>query len=108
LRFARWPPPAGRKGTVVVLQGRAEYIEKFLRPRRDLRARGFAVAMFDWRGRACRTMRWADHHKGPRAPIFRNTHRPRSRHGQVVRPIARRRSSRSAFDGRRDLHSRMP
>ena len=28
LRFARWAPPAGRKGTVVVLQGRAEYIEK--------------------------------------------------------------------------------
>jgi hypothetical protein len=29
LRFARWAPPVGRKGTVVVLQGRAEYIEKY-------------------------------------------------------------------------------
>ena len=28
LRFARWAPPPGRKGTVVVLQGRAEFIEK--------------------------------------------------------------------------------
>ena len=28
LRFARWDPPPGRKGTVVVLQGRAEFIEK--------------------------------------------------------------------------------
>ncbi len=29
LRFARWDPPPGRKGTVVVLPGRAEYIEKY-------------------------------------------------------------------------------
>ena len=27
LRFARWLPPAGRKGTVVILQGRGEWIE---------------------------------------------------------------------------------
>lgn len=26
LRFARWAPPPGRKGTVLVLQGRAEFI----------------------------------------------------------------------------------
>ena len=50
LRFARFPPPAGRKGTVVVLQGRAEYVEKYFETVRDLRARGFAVATFDWRG----------------------------------------------------------
>src|ERR1700694_105030 len=50
LRFARWEPPPGRKGTVVVLQGRAEYIEKYFETVRDLRARGFAVATFDWRG----------------------------------------------------------
>ena len=28
LRFARWAPPAGRKGTVCVFTGRAEQIEK--------------------------------------------------------------------------------
>ncbi|MGA2945038.1 MAG: alpha/beta hydrolase, partial [Xanthobacteraceae bacterium] len=28
LRFARWQPPAGRKGTVCILQGRGEWIEK--------------------------------------------------------------------------------
>ena len=27
LRFARWPPPPGRKGTVCLFQGRAEFIE---------------------------------------------------------------------------------
>src|SRR6202158_5298199 len=50
LRYARWDPPPGRKGTVVVLQGRAEYIEKYFETVRDLRARGFAVATLDWRG----------------------------------------------------------
>ena len=50
LRFARWTPPPGRKGTVVVLQGRTESIEKYFETVRDLRARGFAVATFDWRG----------------------------------------------------------
>src|SRR5580704_5373779 len=50
LRFARWLPPAGRKGTVVILQGRAEWIEKYFETVRDLRARGFAVATLDWRG----------------------------------------------------------
>ena len=50
LRFARWEPPAGRKGTVCLFQGRAEFIEKYFETVRDLRARGFAVATIDWRG----------------------------------------------------------
>src|SRR5579859_3255075 len=50
LRFARFAPPPGRKGTVVLLQGRAEFIEKYFETVRDLRARGFAVATLDWRG----------------------------------------------------------
>jgi lysophospholipase len=50
LRFARWAPPSGRKGTVCLFQGRAEFIEKYYETVRDLRARGFAVATLDWRG----------------------------------------------------------
>jgi len=50
LRFARWAPPAGRKGTVCVFTGRGECIEKYFETVRDLRDRGFAVAMIDWRG----------------------------------------------------------
>jgi lysophospholipase len=50
LRYARWDPPPGRKGTVCLFQGRAEFIEKYFETVRDLRARGFAVAMIDWRG----------------------------------------------------------
>src|SRR3979490_2363628 len=50
LRFARWAPPPGRKGTVCLFQGRSEFIEKYFETVRDLRARGFAAATFDWRG----------------------------------------------------------
>ena len=42
-----WPPPPGRKGTVCLFQGRAEFIEKYFETVRDLRARGFAVATLD-------------------------------------------------------------
>jgi|SRR6185437_490812 len=64
LRFARWAPPPGRKGTVVLLQGRAEYIEKYFETVRDLRARGFAVATFDWRGQGLSDRALPDHRKG--------------------------------------------
>jgi lysophospholipase len=50
LRFARWPPPPGRKGTVCLFQGRTEFIEKYFETVRELRSRGFAVATLDWRG----------------------------------------------------------
>jgi lysophospholipase len=50
IRFARWHPPPGRKGTICLFQGRAEFIEKYFETVRELRARGFAVATIDWRG----------------------------------------------------------
>ena len=37
-------------GTVVVLPGRNECIEKYFETITDLSERGFCVAMFDWRG----------------------------------------------------------
>jgi lysophospholipase len=50
IRFARWPAPPGRKGTVCVFHGRTEFVEKYFEVTRELRARGFAVATMDWRG----------------------------------------------------------
>lgn len=51
LRFARWDATRGpRRGTVCVFSGRGEYIEKYFEVVADLRRRGFAVAMLDWRG----------------------------------------------------------
>lgn len=51
LRVALFPAtvPVPR-GTVLLAQGRAEYIEKYLETIADLRRRGFAVVTFDWRG----------------------------------------------------------
>jgi lysophospholipase len=68
LRFARWAPPPGRKGTVCLFQGRSEFIEKYFETVRDLRARGFAVATLDWRGQGMsqRTLR------NPRKGYVRN------------------------------------
>jgi lysophospholipase len=45
-------PPATTavKGTVLVLNGRADYIERYFETARELQARGFHVAAFDWRG----------------------------------------------------------
>ena len=64
LRFARWAPPANRKGTVCVFQGRTEQIEKYFETVRDLRDRGFAVATLDWRGQGHSSRRLRDPRKG--------------------------------------------
>jgi lysophospholipase len=51
LRYARWRAVGRRSlGTVCILQGRSETIEKYFETVVDLRKRGFAVAAFDWRG----------------------------------------------------------
>jgi lysophospholipase len=64
VRFARWAPPPGRKGTVCLFQGRAEFIEKYFETVRDLRARGFAVATLDWRGQGLSERALSDPRKG--------------------------------------------
>jgi lysophospholipase len=64
LRFARWAPPAGRKGTVCIFQGRSEQIEKYFETVRDLRDRGFAVATIDWRGQGHSSRHLRDPRKG--------------------------------------------
>ena len=48
LRAAHWP--GGPRGTVVLLPGRTEYIEKYGRAAADLRARGWGTVTLDWRG----------------------------------------------------------
>ena len=64
LRFARFPPPPGRKGTVCVFTGRGEQIEKYFETVRDLRDRGFAVALLDWRGQGGSARALSDPRKG--------------------------------------------
>lgn len=50
IRAALWPAPEGAKGTVFLLPGRTEYIEKYGRTAGDLARRGYAMASLDWRG----------------------------------------------------------
>lgn len=51
LRFASWRPTVKPvRGTVVVVQGRAEFIERYSETIAELRRRGFHVLSFDWRG----------------------------------------------------------
>jgi lysophospholipase len=51
LRAAFWPAPIGRaKGTVLLVQGRSEFIEKYREVIAELGERGFGVVTFDWRG----------------------------------------------------------
>ena len=51
LRYARWGATRGpRRGTVCLFGGRGEFIEKYFEVVADLRRRGFAVAVLDWRG----------------------------------------------------------
>ena len=64
LRFARFAPPAGRRGTVCIFPGRTEWIEKYFETVRDLRSRGFAVAILDWRGQGLSDRALFDRHKG--------------------------------------------
>ncbi len=65
LRFARWNPSAGgRNGTVCVFGGRTEFIEKYYETIADLRRRGFAVAIMDWRGQGGSGRALRDRRKG--------------------------------------------
>ena len=51
LRYARWDSTVGpRRGTICIFTGHSEYIEKYFETVSDLRRRGFAVSIMDWRG----------------------------------------------------------
>jgi lysophospholipase len=63
LRAARWTPENPR-GTVVLLGGRSEFIEKYYETIRDLLGRGLAVATMDWRGQGGSERQLRDPAKG--------------------------------------------
>lgn len=58
LRLGLWP--AGPKGTVFLLPGRTEYIEKYGRAATDLAQRGYGVIAIDWRGQGLADRALAD------------------------------------------------
>ena len=65
LRTARWILPAREaQGTVVLVQGRTEFIEKYFEVVRELVARRFSVVTFDWRGQGLSSRQLPDGRKG--------------------------------------------
>jgi lysophospholipase len=51
VRFASWQSALReRRGTVCIFPGRSEFIEKYFEVVGELRRKGFAVAVLDWRG----------------------------------------------------------
>jgi lysophospholipase len=65
IRYACFPAQ-GRplKGTVIILQGRNECIEKYFETIRDLSARGLGTAILDWRGQGGSDRLLKDSRKG--------------------------------------------
>jgi lysophospholipase len=65
LRAAYWMPGTGEpRGTVCILQGRAEFIEKYFEVIGELLGRGFAVVAFDWRGQGLSARQVSNPRKG--------------------------------------------
>lgn len=51
LRYGVWPKTDGpTRGTITLVHGRTEFIEKYFETIADFQKRGFTVATFDWRG----------------------------------------------------------
>jgi lysophospholipase len=71
IRHARWPSPDTCRGTVVLLPGRSEFLEKYDTVARAWRERGFLVIGMDWRGQG-RSSRFLSEH----APLRQRGHVP--------------------------------
>ncbi len=65
LRYAVWNASETARGTVVLVQGRAEFIEKYaMEVAGELSGRGFAVYALDTRGQGLSSRMLPDHDKG--------------------------------------------
>ncbi len=64
IRYGVWPAATAARGSVVVLCGRFEFMEKYRHVIRRLQRRGFAVYSFDWRGQGLSTRLLPNRHKG--------------------------------------------
>jgi lysophospholipase len=65
LRTVRWIKPQHEaRGTVLLIQGRSEFIEKYFEIVSELLARGLSVITFDWRGQGLSSRQLPDRVKG--------------------------------------------
>jgi len=66
LRYALWPVPASQteRGTVVIVPGRIEFIEKYFETISELQERGFAITILDLRGQGLSSRELSNRLKG--------------------------------------------
>ncbi len=64
LRVAHWRPSNGPRGSVLLLSGRTEFIEKYHEVISDLLSREYFVWTFDWRGQGLSSRMLPNRHKG--------------------------------------------
>ena len=64
LRTVRWTKPGSSRGTVAVLHGYSEFVEKYFEVIEELLARGFDVVAMDWRGHGLSERLLGDRRKG--------------------------------------------
>ena len=64
LRVVRWVCGTDSRGTVTLLPGRAEFIEKYFETIGELLSRRFDVVAMDWRGQGLSERELANPHKG--------------------------------------------
>ncbi len=64
LRLAAWRSAEATRGTLLLAQGRGEFIEKYHETIGDMLARGLNVVTFDWRGQGLSDRALRDRRKG--------------------------------------------
>jgi lysophospholipase len=65
LRALTAPPTTkDNRGTIIILNGRGEFVERYFETMANLQARGFHVAGFDWRGQGGSQRLLKDHLRG--------------------------------------------
>ncbi len=65
LRYGVWHMPREkRKGSILLLSGRSEFLEKYSETIGELNQKGFDVYSFDWRGQGLSSRLLANRHKG--------------------------------------------
>jgi len=65
LRYGIWySPKEKQKGSILLLNGRTEFMEKYSETIEDLNHMGFNVYSFDWRGQGLSSRMLANRHKG--------------------------------------------
>ena len=64
IRTVRWAGPVEARGTILIGNGRGEFVEKYFEVIGQLLARGFHVVAFDWRGQGLSVRELPNQRKG--------------------------------------------